>query len=214
MRVRPLASAGVGAAVVFTLGWIVAGAVSEPVDATRGTINDLGAQPVALAWLWNVPRAVSGLLIVAVCAGLRTRLPQTRGTRAGVLLLGLFGVAQALALVFRRDCLTTDPTCDHDRSYSWQHVGHELISPLGSVGLVVALVLLARCFRDEPGLRVLWQPSVAALAVLVATLALFAVVRDSDGVGVVQRLSATAVYVWIAVVAVTLDQRPRSSLAD
>jgi hypothetical membrane protein len=117
MRVRPLASAGVGAAVVFTLGWIVAGAVSEPVDATRGTINDLGAQPVALAWLWNVPRTVSGLLIVAVCAGLRARLPQTRGTRAGILLLGLLGVAMlwpsssdATASPLTRHAITTGRT--------------------------------------------------------------------------------------------------------
>ena len=204
MRVGWLGAAGIGAAVVFTLGWVVAGAASDVVDQTRGTINDLSARPVEHPWLWSVPRALSGLLVLAVCAGLARRLPP--GARWGVRLLALLGVAEVLGLVFRRDCLTTDPSCDHDRAYSWQHVGHELVSPFGSVGLVLALVLLARTFRDEPSLRFLWRSSVAAIAVFVGTLALFAVLRGNEGLGIVQRVSATAVHAWIAVVAVGLDR--------
>ena len=200
-----LAAAAIGSGIVFTVGWVVAGSLSGSADSIDGTLSDLGARTADVPWLWNGARAVSGALLVAVALGMRARLPRGRDARVATALLALLGVAEILGgLLFHTDCLSTEAGCGHDRTYSWRHLGHEFLSPFGSVGLVVALVLFARTFRDAPPLRGLHRATIATLVLFVATLAVYVERAGDAGAGIVQRVSATVVYAWIVFAAVRL----------
>lgn len=197
MRVPWLAAAGIGSAAVFTAGWIAAGLVSDTADWSRGSLADLGARGADAAYVWNAARAAAGALLVPFAFGFYRLLPAAKVSAA---LLAAMGVALVLqGTVFRRDCLSTDPACGPD--YSWHHYGHEVVGPFGSIGLVLALVLAARVFRDDRRLLLLWRATVAAIAALVVLLAVYVTLRDEAGSGVVLRLAALVTDAWIALVA-------------
>jgi hypothetical protein len=203
MRLPWLAATGIGSAVVFTAGWLVAGFVSDTADWSRGTINDLGAYTADAAAAWNVPRVLSGVLLIPAAVGLARAVPAALG---GATLIGILGAAGiAGGTVFRRDCLSTEPGCGPGRDFSWHHLGNEVVAPFGSIGLVLALVLFGRAFRDQPQFRFLWRSTVAATAAVVLLLLAYLALRDRAGAGVAQRLVTVVAYGWIGLVAYRLD---------
>ncbi|MBD0329490.1 MAG: DUF998 domain-containing protein [Thermoleophilia bacterium] len=206
MRIGWLAAAGVAAGVVFTAGWLVAGLVSRTADVGRGTLSDLGAATADRPWIWNSARTVAGVLVVAVSLGVYRRARGLPGAAAGVVLLGLFGAALAAAFVARRDCRTTEPACGTDGEYSWQHVAHEVASPFGSFGLMIALVVLTRAFAHDPRLAGLARYSRATVGAFLVLLVAYLLLEERPGAGISQRLSSLVVFVWLAAVAYRLDR--------
>jgi hypothetical membrane protein len=200
MRSAWITVAGVAAGVVFTAGWIAAGVGSSTADSVNGTLSDLGSSGADRPWIWNAARTISGVLVIAVAVGVFRKLPRRRDA----------AVAAAPARAARRG--RRRRPCGHYRPYSWRNIGHELVSPFGSLGLVVALALFARSFGAIPRLRVLRRATVVTLALFVVTLVAFVAREDRPGLGIVQRISATVLFAWLAVLAVTLDGVDRDRL--
>jgi len=194
---------GALAAIVLTLGWLVAGSLQTNADVRRGTISDLGAADADKAWVWNVPLTVGGVLVAAFAIGLHRALRPGWGSAIAAALIAVFGVGLALeGALFHLDCRETVPTCAARASHSWRHTAHEIESGIGILALVVAIVVLALRFRREPRWRSLW---LASLSTAVAFVVLSAIAEDSAWEGLVQRLLVTVLLGWIAVVAWVLS---------
>jgi hypothetical protein len=138
MRSAWITVAGVAAGVVFTAGWIAAGIGSSTADSVNGTLSDLGSSGADRPWIWNAARTISGVLVIAVAVGVFRKLPRRRDA----------AVAAAPARAARRG--RRRRPCGHYRPYSWRNIGHELVSPFGSLGLVVALALFAPWTGHRP----------------------------------------------------------------
>jgi hypothetical membrane protein len=206
VRIGPLGVAGIGAALMFIGGWVVAGVVSATADVSRGTIGDLGAATADRAWVWNTAATVAGVLVLGVAVGLYHAFRRLPGTAVALALLALVGATLAASFPFRRDCLSTEPSCGADADYSWHHVGRELTSPFGSVGTMIALVLLTRVFGRKAALRPLWRYSAATVAALTVLLVVYVERDGGPGAGIVQRLSTIVFFAWLAFVSYRVER--------
>jgi hypothetical membrane protein len=227
-RVRLGAVAGIGGALLFTAGWIVAGFL-QPADYSWSSqeISDLGALTAQHAWVWNLADSLSGILILVFAISLFPLVSPTRAGKIGTALIGIVGVGSVLDGLLREDCpLSTSETCQRlqdSGGLSWHHQAHDIESVLVFLAILAAPFAMAKAFKQIDRLRELRPYTFATGIFLVAATVAYAFLYGEAGGGIAQRLLALSFMAWTAVLAIWMlkvgraddpDQRlPRAAVA-
>jgi hypothetical membrane protein len=207
-------AAGIAAAVVFTIGWIVAGLLEPGYDWARQDVSDLTAATAENPWVFRAAETVAAALLIVSALGLYGAVGDRWSGRVGAALLALFAAVQvAVGAYLHLDCSLAEPAC-RSAEHSTQHQLHEALSGLSFLALLVALFSLARRFHRDVTWRPLGMVSLIAGAATVAFLVLYMPLQWERGGGVLQRLAITTVFSWIAVMGYRLASRPGHAAAS
>jgi hypothetical protein len=199
---RSLVAAGAAAGPVYVGVSLTQALTREAFDLTRHPWSTLANGD--LGWIQRTNLAVTGLLVVAFAAGLRTVLGGGRGSRWAPRALTVFGAGMLVAAVFPADPALGFPagTPADYQEISGTGVAHLAAAGIGFVGVIAACYILARRFSAAGERR--W--AVASRAV--GTLFVVSFVGLSG-----TRSSVGIVAFTVGVVAVfALDRRARRPL--
>jgi hypothetical protein len=203
--------AGIAAAVVFTIGWIVGGLLEPGYDWARQDISDLTAATAENPWVFRVAETLAGVLLLIFALGLYGAASDRWSGRIGAAFLALFAAAQvATAAYLHLDCSLADPAC-RSAEHSTRHDLHGALSGVSFLAILVAIFLLARRFHRDVTWRPLGRVSLVAGAATVALLVVYMPLQWEPGGGIVQRLAITTVFGWIAVMGYRLGSRPAAA---
>ena len=193
---------GVVAFVAFNVAWI-AGGLAQPdaYSVADDDVSDLGSLRASSAWIYNqVGANLSGLLVVALGLGLWRALSPDALGRLGAAVLVAQGISAFLDGIFRLDCRGIDAACENE---SWHARAHKIETGFTAALGLVAVVLLALAFRQNPRWRDSWLPTIAVIpALFLANLAFSAI-----GDGAATRAGTVVVFLWIAFLGVRLLQK-------
>jgi hypothetical protein len=198
----PLRAAGVCAllaVVTSTIGWLVGDfAQVSAFSPANDDISDLGALTASSPWLYNqVGANLTGLLVMAAALGLwRALSPEALG-RIGAGALFVAGLGAFLDGLFRLDCQGIDTVCVND---SWHSDAHRWESRFTATATLLAPVILAFAFRQAPGWRPAWLPSLLTLPAIIIGNVIFSAL----GAGAATRAGTFIWFVWVAFVGVML----------
>lgn len=150
-------------------------------------------------FLLTVASVVLGVGGITLVLGLYRSVAPSAGSRVGLVLLGVWGVATALAGIFPIDAPGAPPTI--------AGAIHSLAG-LNFLCAVGATLLLARRFRQDDRWAAFARPAVVvARAVLVAAIALYILIEPLSTLGLgglAQRVYWATLLVWLAVTALRL----------
>lgn len=191
---RAAALCGIAGPLLFTLAWLLLGALEPGYDPTAQFISELAAHGASNALPMVAAFLALGALTIAFAPGLQRGIGNGPGVLLGPALVGLFGVCTIGSGLFR--CA---PGCDGD---SFSNSAHTVITHIGLGALVAAtLVLPFRLAVDARwrGLRAYsWLTGIAAAAIFFIGFARF------GGAGLGQRLFIGLLFLWLAVMAARL----------
>jgi hypothetical membrane protein len=204
-------AAGIAAAVVLTIGWIVAGLLEPGYEWARQDISDLTAATAENPWVFRAAETVSGALLLVFALGLYGAVGDRWSGRVSAALLALFGAIQvAVGAYLHLDCSLAEPAC-RSAEHTTRHELHGALSGVSFLALLVAIFSLARRFHRDGTWRPLGTVSLIAGAATVAFLVLYMPLQWEQGGGIVQRLAITTVFGWIAVIGYRLASRPAAA---
>lgn len=204
-------AAGIAAAVVFTIGWIVAGLLEPGYDWARQDISDLTAATAETPWVLRAAETVSGALLLVFALGLYGAVGDRWSGRIGAALLALFAAVQvAVGAYLHLDCSLADPVC-RSAEHTTRHGLHEALSGVSFLALLIALFSLAYRFHRDLSWRPLGKASIVAAVATVAFLVLYMALQWEPGGGIAQRLAITTIFGWIAVMGYRMASRPAAA---
>jgi hypothetical protein len=202
---------GIAAAVVFTLGWIVAGLLEPGYDWARQDVSDLTAATAENPWVFRAAETVAATLLLIFALGLWGAVSDRWSGRLGAALLALFAAVQvAVAAYLHLDCSLAVPAC-RSAEHTTRHQLHEALSAVSFHRALVAIFSLARRFHRDFAWQPLVRVSLIADAATVAFLVLYMPLHWEPGGGIVQRLAITTVFGWIAAMGYRLASGPAST---
>lgn len=207
MDLRVSAWSGLLAPFVFTFGWL-AGGLAQP-DAYSmidDSVSELGALTADSPWLYNqIGANLTGLLVVALAAGLWKAVPPGVSGRVGVIALGVVGLGTFFDGWFRLDCQSIDAACD-GTDPSWHAIAHQVESLATVLGLLVSVFALARAFKKSPRWQDLRAVSLGAGITTVAGITTMVVLvgLGSAGGGLALRVVLIVWFGWLALVSYRL----------
>jgi len=204
------AACGLIGPAAFTAAWLVVGSRQPHYPAADEHISGLAALDAE-----HPMPMIAGFVTLGACSvifadELRRLLSDgRRGAGLGPVLLGLSGAAAVAAGFLRRDAFLLNPP-DRVAGYqqSWHNDGHDLAAGVIYVSTVVAPLLLARRFRDDPAWSDLVPVALASSGISVALMAVFATDVDRSFNGIVQRVMVSVPQGLMAVLAMRALQRP------
>lgn len=200
MRVRALS--GVAGPVAFTTAWI-AGSLRQPgYGAFSVQLSGLAAPDARDPWIM-----ITGFLVLGGCTvWFGEELARDVGGPAPRLIQGAAVLTVAAGLL-RRDHmeLTSGPV-------SWHNEGHNVVSLVLYLDLVLAQLLLARRFGAIPAWRP-WRRYLLASGIATAVaLAIFLPNTTSPSAGILQRIAVTIPLVAVTAVAARLASLPNGDM--
>jgi hypothetical membrane protein len=191
---RHLALAGVLAPLVLASAILIAGLTWDDFSHRTQNISDLGGTTAPYPLVLNTGLVVFGLLVAAFALGLRRSHLGRLAVSVGPL-VGYFGVATVV-----QGFTPCTPACAEGTPAD---AVHGLAALTGFLAVAVAMLLLRRALRAEPGWRAYARFSgLAGLFTLLFLAAWFvAGAVDPEGLhaGTLQRLFVAAVLVWLGV---------------
>lgn len=203
------ALAGIGGALLMTLGWVVGGLAQGPgYSWTSQEISDLGALTAQHPWVWNLADSLSGLLILIFSAGLFSLMRSNRAGRIGAGLIAVVGIGSVLDGIVREDCpLSTSDACQRLQDgpgLSWHHQAHDVESVIVVLAMIAAPFFLGRAIRSVEGLENLYRPSVGTGVLLVIATVAYLFLYGNPGAGIAQRFLALTFMTWIAAISIAM----------
>ena len=193
--------------VVFTAGWLLAGALEgHGYSAARHDTSDLAAATAHYAPLVLITQAIAGVLTVAFAIwALQPSLagPGQRTVFGAWCVAGsLAGVELITEIFFRLDCRAADAGCTTaDAMATWYGKLHVIVGFAALFMTIAAPFLLARRMRALPGFRDLVRPAIALGVALVATPVLYGVFFGSPVQGYMNRAPLVLASFGVAVLA-------------
>jgi hypothetical membrane protein len=204
-------AAGVAAAGVFTIGWIIAGPLEPGYDWAHQEISDLTAATAENPWVLRAAETASGAFLLPFALGLYGAVGDRWSGRVGAALLALFAAVEvAVGAYLHLDCSLADSAC-RSAEHTTRHALHEALSGVSFLALLIALFSLARRFHRDLSWRPLGKVSIVAAVATVAFLVLYMALQWEPGGGIAQRLAITTIFGWIAVMGYRLASRPATA---
>jgi hypothetical membrane protein len=205
---RTAALIGIAGPVVFTVGWITAGAVQQgKYSVARHDISDMGAVGVPHAWILLTAHVVAGLCtLFFVVRGLHPALRGTRGaTLSATLVAVMFGIGHLTSAAFRLDCRIADGCSPGETTSTWHGIAHAATAVVCTflVG-VAAPFVVARCLRRAPRWQNLARTCTGFGVALTISMVVYLGLDGRDGAGFAQRTFAVLLAAWVAVLALHL----------
>jgi hypothetical protein len=208
-RIR-LAGGAILGQVVFTLGWLVAGALEpDGYSSARHDSSDLASMTAHYAPLILVAQAIAGALTIAFAIGALRPAIAIAGQRS----IGEWLVAGSLAgselvteLFFRLDCRAVDVGCTPEvATESWHGKLHVIVGFLALFMTIAAPFVLARRMRLVAGWHDLASPAIAFGLLQIPLPILYGVFYSSPVTGYLNR--APLVLASVGLVALALRVR-------
>lgn len=140
----------------------------------------------------------AGIGSFAVAVGVRRATRGAWGSRAGSVLVGLFGVGATLAAIFPTDRI--DDAADL-QSLTAAGAVHVVAALIGLVGGTLGMLVLTRTFRRHVRWQRFWP---ASLALAGAALILLFLQDQGPHIGLYQRLLSGTTSLWLTLVALRL----------
>lgn len=196
---RVLAWGALALQALFTVIWLVAGAIEPHYDAATSFVSEMAARTAAHPWLVGAGIAAYGTSFLLLAAALRRVLPSAR---AAAVLFAIAGVAGLVAAFSRLDCIATvSATCRHAvhaGAVSGEFWAHEVATWVAELALVATPFALARALWSRPsGVAAL----LAGLVGLVEGLVVNALEWNfAPGAGYAQRVGLLIVAAWVVIV--------------
>ncbi|MET7329083.1 DUF998 domain-containing protein [Nonomuraea sp. NPDC005650] len=207
---RRLLLCGVVAGPLFTLAFLVQGALRPHYDPLRHPVSSLALGPSG--WVQAVNFVVAGLLMLAFAAGLRRALHKVWGP----VLVGIWAAGLIGAGVFTADPVSGYPpgTPGLLLEYGSGHAAlHDYLSLAGFAALVAACLVFAAGFARERALG--WAAySVASAAGFTVAMVLATIAFTQNPAlvahgGLFQRVAVTVGWAWLTLLALRqLRRRP------
>lgn len=192
IRRRLRALAGTVGPVAFTGAWVTSTARQHEYSLAEEHLSGLAAPDARNRHLMTAGFLTMGGCTVAFARELQYGLGGPDRSGLGPTALAVGGWATVAAGLLPRDRMLLRLPDEHEPPIpSWKNDGHDMASAVIYGSVVLAPVLLARRFRDDPEWDDLVVPSLATSALSVALLVLFASRLVEPWNGVVQRLMVT-----------------------
>jgi hypothetical membrane protein len=198
MRLEVRLWCGVLASALFTLVWLIEGALRPGYDPYRNWISELALTD--RGWIQIASFLLSGTLVLVFARGLRAAMPTGPGSVWGPRLIAATGVALVAAGLF-----VIDPGLGYppgaEAVQTWHGALHDLAGSVMFLSLVAATIVYSRRFARPYALA-------SGIAVLLGWLAAgvlagldYAGVWSPAPAGVAQRLSVLVGFGWLAYLA-------------
>jgi len=194
--------------VLFTAAWVISSLRQTGHSATEVQLSGLAADDAR-----DPQIMVAGFLVLGVCSiGFGIALRRLLSPRAaGAWLVIAAGAAAVGAGLFRRDhLLLVGPGFTGE---SWHNQVHDVASGVAYGAMLVAPLLLARRFRDDPDWVVVSRPVLVLALGSAVALVIFASRVVEPWNGVMQRVAVTLALGTEVVTAARMLTRP-ASLTD
>jgi hypothetical protein len=198
---RALAWVAIVGQILFTVSWVVAGALDAGYSHAAEGVSALSAKNAEHPWIVTTGFVVLGLSVAALAPALLTVLPRRRATWVAAGCFALTGLILVLIAVFPIDCGLSDAACrarfDAGR-----------LSTATDVHLWLGLAMDVPLLLSPFALAVALWPAPAALLSLWAALggigvtAISFVIGDAGPDGIAQRLGWLAMHAWVVIVAI------------
>ena len=206
MKTKTLLACGIIGGPVFVLAFLVEGATRANYDPLRHPVSSLALGDSG--WTQTTNFIVTGLLTLALAAGLWRPLRPGKGSTGGPLLVGVWAVGLLGAGVFVTDPVSGYPPGTPDRlsGNSWHGGLHDLFSLLGFVSLAAACFVFGRWFagRGKRGWALYSAVSgvVFAVAFVLSSAGFAQVAGLVDLAGLLQRVAVTIGFCWLTLLAI------------
>lgn len=188
-----MALGGVAGPLVFIINTLVWGRLRPNYDHSAQFISELGATGTLNAQYMNYAGFIpSGLLLVIFALALYSKFPKLPVSRAGALMIAIFGAGIVLAGFY-----SCDPGCPVEGSQ--ESMLHNRISATAFVSAIIGCVLVGSSFIRRRQLRRLGVYTMAsAMLAAVFMLLMMNSVEARHLTGTWQRLLLMALFQWMA----------------
>lgn len=212
MKTKVLLVCGAIAGPLFTIVWLVEGAIRPNYDPLYHPISSLAIGE--RGWAQSASFVVTGLLMLAFAFGLRRALRSFGGSTWGPRLIGAIAIGFLGAGLFVTDPLNGYPPGTPDLPLQFTVPGrlHRLFSALVFLGLPGACFVLARLFGRWGERRWAIYSVVTGIAFVVMFIVTSAGFAQVEGLvnyaGLFQRITLTIGWVWLTLLAVYVLNAP------
>ncbi|HLI07388.1 MAG TPA: DUF998 domain-containing protein [Ktedonobacteraceae bacterium] len=202
--------------ILFTLVFLVEGATRPGYSQWRDFVSELGASNQG--WIQDINFIFCGLCMICFAIGLRLVLRAGRGSVAGPLFLGLFGLSLIIAGIF-----PSDPSLGYyPDGFTTVHTLHGIIHAANAIPafgtLTIAILVLALRFVSDPVWRGWSLYSLLSAIFLIGFFIACVYVSglDQNGVlpnsptGFFERIAIIVGWTWLALVAMKQFRLVRS----
>ena len=206
---------GAAGPLTFAIASLTATAAQRGYNPWREDISALAALDAQEPWIMITGFLVFSSCTIALAVGLRGAIQHSQAATAGPIMILLVGLGIAALGLMRNDCSTELATCAarvRTGNVSWHHHVHDMVSITVFATLMLAPLVLAKAFRNEPQWQSLRRYSriTAALSFGLFTVYILSSSLVPAWSGLLQRLFTTALLTWLAVLGTRLA-RPRQS---
>ncbi|UCB43777.1 MAG: DUF998 domain-containing protein [Dehalococcoidales bacterium] len=171
---------------------VLAGASVTPgYDHIRNTISELSAVGAPHPVWMNAGFISYGILMISLSFAVRQCLAPRSGTTIVWLMVVIHGVGVILAAVFPYNAAITEGI------HSLEDIIHHLVSIIGCVAFIIAMLVMARMVSAEPAWRTVTRLSFAAIAIVSVLFVLSLIPIFEDVAGLLQKISALAMFIYI-----------------
>ena len=193
-QVARLATLGIAGAAYFAAAVIAQHFLRPDIDPVKYHMSGYAVGPYGFIMTSAFFALALGAL--ALAAGLWQESVPSTHSKAGLILLAVFGAGVAVAGIFPADLQFPPQTTSGTI--------HEIASLAAFVSLLVAQILLSRKFRQDDRWRSFSRPALAlALLALVAFIGVFAT-AETEFVGLSQRIYVAVFLAWLLLTAIRL----------
>jgi len=218
--VRALALLALAAQVLFTVAWLIAGALEPGYSHVEQTVSELGARDAATPAIANAGLVVLGLGIAALGPGVARVLPRGRAATVAAVALVVAGLGLAANGFVTLECQGIgDPACTR----AWQDgrldaatYAHGWIGLVARLAFLVTPFAIAAALWARPAAALALGAGITGVAVAVASVAFwYGGGAGDDGLGgLVERFELLLLHLWAVAVAagVLYETRPAPRL--
>ena len=188
----------------FHGAWIVAGLIEPHYSNRRQTISELAALDAHHPVVMTIGFLAFGVSLAALAVVLHSSIRGARRSRVGPILLLVAAACMPVVAAARTDCSRSRAACRaliDNGTVSTHHQIHDTVSLLLFVLLVVAPLVFARRFRQDPR-WVAWRPGFLGAGAATFVLLVAFVAADGTAIGgLVQRAFLAVPTIWVVAAA-------------